>query len=168
MSDVVHAFPVGLREPGTDDAQFRPLLLAAELSPGAMRRVTVGDLDLLVARTPEGIVVVADRCPHMSAPLSLGTLEGCVVACPLHEGRFDLCTGATVQMPTTGGLDADGTYHSTWSPAGREPKVDPPGLKAEARRLTRVRRIRYYPVRVVDGTIEAALPSDQGSDRESV
>jgi len=30
--------------------------------------------------------------------------------------------------------------------------------KAEARRLTRVRRLRYYPVRVVDGRIEVALP----------
>ena len=61
-------------------------------------------------------------------------------------------------MPTTGGLDADGVYHPTWSPAGREPKVDPPGKKAEARRLTRVRRFRYYPVRIVDGMIEVARP----------
>ncbi len=158
MNDAVHVFPAGLREPGTGGASFQPLLPAVDLAPGGMRRVTVGDLDLLVAYTPDGIVVVDDRCPHMSAPLSLGTLDGCVVACPLHEGRFDLCSGETVQMPTTGGLDADGKYHPTWSPAGREPKVDPPGLKAEARRLTRVRRIRYYPVRVVDGTIEAALP----------
>ena len=58
---------------------------------------------------PTGIVATDDRCPHMSAPLSIGELDGCVVACPLHEGRFDLCTGETVQMPTTGGLDADGT-----------------------------------------------------------
>ncbi len=63
-------------------------------------------------------------------------------------------------MPTTGGLDPDGLYHPTWSPAGREPKVDPPGKKAEARRLTRVRRLRYYPVRVVDGRIEVALPRE--------
>ena len=167
MTDPTHptdhrtlAFPLALRVPGTRDAAYVPLMAAAELPDGAMRRVTIGDIDLLVARTPEGIVVVDDRCPHMSAPLSLGSLDGCVVACPLHEGRFDLCSGGTVQMPTTGGLDADGTYHPTWSPAGREPKVDPPGLKAEARRLTRVRRFRYYPVRVVDGTIEAALPAD--------
>ena len=94
----------------------------------------------------------------MSAPLSIGELDGCVVACPLHEGRFDLATGETVQMPTTGGLDADGTYHPTWSPAGRDAKVDPPGKKAEARRFTRVRRLRYYPLRIVDGRIEVALP----------
>ena len=95
----------------------------------------------------------------MSAPLSIGELDGCIVACPLHDGRFDLVSGDTAQMPTTGGLDADGVYHPTWSPAGRDPKVDPPGKKAEARRLTRVRRFRYYPVRVVDGVIEVALPS---------
>ena len=32
-----------------------------------------------------GIVAVDDRCPHMSAPLSIGELDGCVVACPLHS-----------------------------------------------------------------------------------
>ena len=46
----------------------------------------------------------------MSAPLSIGGLDGCVVACPLHSGRFDLATGDPVQMPTTGGLWPDGTY----------------------------------------------------------
>jgi nitrite reductase/ring-hydroxylating ferredoxin subunit len=144
--------------PGTALAAFEPFLDTADLPPGSMRRVTQGDLDILVAHTPSGIVATDDRCPHMSAPLSIGSLEGCVVACPLHEGRFDLCTGDAVQMPTTGGLDADGTYHPTWSAAGRDPKIDPPGPKAEARRLTRVRRLRYYPVRIVDGRIEIALP----------
>ena len=62
-------------------------------------------------------------------------------------------------MPTTGGLDADGVYHPTWSPAGKDAKVDPPGKKAEARRLTRVRRLRYYPVRIVEGRVEVAVPT---------
>jgi nitrite reductase/ring-hydroxylating ferredoxin subunit len=151
-------FPPALAAPGTFDAPWEALLAADELPAGAMRRVTRGDLDVLLAHTSDGIVAVADRCPHMSAPLSIGTLDGCVVACPLHEGRFDLRSGDPVQMPTTGGLDPDGTYHPTWSPMGREPKVDPPGLKAEARRLTRVGRFRYFPVRVVGGRIEVRLP----------
>jgi nitrite reductase/ring-hydroxylating ferredoxin subunit len=159
MTDAA-SFPAHLRAPGTDDVPYEHLLDAADLPSGAMRRVARGDLDVLLAHTPQGVVAVADRCPHMSAPLSIGTLEGCVVQCPLHEGRFDLCTGDPVQMPTTGGLDPDGNYHPTWSPAGREPKVDPPGLKAEARRLTRVRRLRYYPLRIVDGRIEVALPDE--------
>jgi len=156
----IHQFKPQLLAPGTRDAPFMPMLPVGELPPGSMRRVTDGDLDVLLAHTPEGIVAVDDRCPHMSAPLSIGTLEGCVVQCPLHEGRFDLCSGDPVQMPTTGGLDPDGVYHPTWSPAGLPPKTDPPGLKAEARRLTRVRRFRYYPVRIVDGMIEVALPAD--------
>jgi 3-phenylpropionate/trans-cinnamate dioxygenase ferredoxin component len=151
-------FPSELVAPGTAGARYEPLLPAGELPAGGMVRVTRGDLDVLLADTPAGVVAVDDRCPHMSAPLSLGTLEGCVVGCPLHEGRFDLSTGEPVQMPTTGGLDPDGEYHATWSPAGREPKVDAPGKKAEARARTRVRRIRYYPLRIRDGWIEVALP----------
>lgn len=152
------AFPPGLRAVGASTAPYVVALSLADLPPGAMRRVTVGDLDVLLAHTADGIAAVDDRCPHMSAPLSLGSLEGCVVACPLHDGRFDLATGNPVQMPTTGGLDPDGIYHPVWTPGGRDPKVDVPGKKAEARRLTRVRRLRYYPVRIVDDTIEMAIP----------
>jgi nitrite reductase/ring-hydroxylating ferredoxin subunit len=153
-------FPAPLLAAGVDadDPDFRLALPAEELPEATMRRVSVGDLDVLLAHTDRGIVATDDRCPHMSAPLSIGRLDGCIVSCPLHEGRFDLASGDPVQMPTTGGLGPDGTYHPTWSPAGREPKVDPPGTKAEARRLTRVRRFRYYPVQVVDGTIVVALP----------
>jgi nitrite reductase/ring-hydroxylating ferredoxin subunit len=158
MTDRAAPVPPSLHAPGTAGAPYEAVLDVAALPVGAMRRVTRGDLDLLLAHTPAGIVATDDRCPHMSAPLSIGELDGCVVACPLHEGRFDLCSGDPVQMPTTGGLDPDGAYHATWSPAGREAKTDPPGKKAEARRMTRVRRLRYYPVRVVDGRIELALP----------
>ncbi len=151
-------YPPHLVAPGTGE-RFEPLLPIEELPPGAMRRVSRGDTDVLLAHVPGcGIVAVDDRCPHMSAPLSLGDLDGCVVACPLHEGRFDLCTGDPVQMPTTGGLDPDGRPHLPWTPAGREPKADVPGRKAEARRLTRVRRFRYYPVRLREGWIEVSLP----------
>ena len=152
------AFPSQLTALGAAEATFETVLAVTELPQGTMRRVSRGQLDILLAHTPAGIVATDDRCPHMSAPLSIGELEGCVVACPLHEGRFDLSTGETVQMPTTGGLDADGAYHPTWSPGGRDAKVDPPGKKAEARRLTRVRSLRYYPVRVIDGRIEVAIP----------
>ena len=152
------AFPSRLRAPGTADAPFRPMLAVADLPVGTMRRASHDDLDLLLVRLPDGILAVADRCPHMSAPLSIGDLDDCVVACPLHEGRFDLRTGLPARMPTTGGLDPEGVSHPVWTPAGKAPKDDVPGRKAEARRLTRVRRIRYYPVRIVDGRIEVAIP----------
>ena len=143
---------------GSRAAPFVELVAVADLAPRTMRRVTRADVDLLVAWTEDGIVVTDDRCPHMAAPLSIGELAGCVVSCPLHEGRFDLATGDTVQMPTTGGLDADGSYHGPWSPSGSELKPEPPTRKLEARRLTRVNRLRYYPARIRDGCLEAQLP----------
>ena len=158
MTTIARPIPAGLTAIGAGSAAFEDVLGLDEVPPGAMRRVTFGDLDVLLAHTPQGIVAVDDRCPHMAAPLSLGELEGCVVQCPLHEGRFDLCNGDVVQMPTTGGLDADGRSHPVWTPGGKEPKADVPGRKAEARRLTRVRRFRYYPVRIRDGRIEVAIP----------
>ncbi len=154
----IAAVPRELRAPGTRAAPFVEVAALADLAPGSLRRVTRVDLDLLIAWTEDGIVVTDDRCPHMSAPLSIGDLDGCVVACPLHEGRFDLVTGETVQMPTTGGLDADGRYHKPWSPTGSEPKPEPTTKKFEARRLTRVNRLRYYPARIRDGRLEAQLP----------
>jgi nitrite reductase/ring-hydroxylating ferredoxin subunit len=150
--------PPALAAAGTSGAPYEPVLAVAELPPGGMLRVTHGDLDLLLAHLPDGIVATDDRCPHMSAPLSIGRLEGCVVDCPLHNGRFDLATGEAVQFPTTGGLDAEGGTHPAWSPPGSPPKPEPAGPKAEARRLTRIRRLRYYPVRVVDGIVEVAFP----------
>ena len=150
--------PEGLIAVGTAGAEFEPMAELADLAPGTMLRVTRGDHDLLLVNGENGICAIDDRCPHMSAPLSLGTLDGCIIGCPLHKGRFDLCDGGIVQFPTTGGLDADGGYHPPWTPVDAPPKDQPTDLKAMARAATRVRRLRYYPVRVVNGRIEVRLP----------
>jgi 3-phenylpropionate/trans-cinnamate dioxygenase ferredoxin component len=154
----VMPIPLGLTAVGTSRQPFTPVLPVVDLPLGAMRRFTSGDRDFLLVNTVKGVCVTDDRCPHMAAPLSLGDLDGCVVGCPLHKGRFDLETGDAVQFPTTGGLDADGGYHPPWTPAGAPDKPEPTDLKAQARALTRVRRLRYYPVRIMDGAIEVQLP----------
>ena len=128
------------------------------LTAGALRRISHGDLDLLLAHPSAGICLIDDRCPHMAAPLSVGSLDECIVACPLHRGRFDLASGEVVQFPTTGGLDAEGVYHAAWQPDAGTTRPEPTDLKAQARAATRVRRIRYYPLRVNAGMIEARLP----------
>ncbi len=152
------AIPQGLLAPGARTGSYVAVAQVAALPLGTMVRYSHGDLDLLVAHGPAGLCVTDDRCPHMAAPLSVGTLNGCIVACPLHRGHFDLCTGEVEQFPTTGGLDADGRYHAPWTPADSASKLEPTDLKARARALTRVRRLRYYPVRIVGDSIEAQLP----------
>ena len=154
----VQPVPSALLAPGASSAPFVRVASLADVPPGTLLRVTRGDLDVLVAHAGAGLVATDDRCPHMGAPLSIGRLDGCVVACPLHRGRFDLATGDVVQFPTTGGLSADGVAHAPWSPPGSPAKPEPSDEKALARALTRVRRLRYYPLRVVDDTIEVALP----------
>ena len=151
-------FPPELRAPGTHDAPYEPLVDLAALPPGAMVRVTRGDLDVLLAHSDEGITATEDRCPHMAAPLSAGELAGCIVRCPLHRATFDLRDGEVVVFPTTGGLTADGESRPPWMPEGAEPKPPPPDPKTRARALTRVRRLRYYPLRITDGRVEVALP----------
>jgi nitrite reductase/ring-hydroxylating ferredoxin subunit len=158
MDDLLMSIPDGLLAAGVESGMWEPVARAAEVSPGSLRRVTRGDLDLLLAHTARGICLTDDRCPHMAAPLSLGFLDGCIVGCPLHRGRFDLATGETTGFPTTGGLDADGGYHPPWTPPGSPDKPEPTDLKAQARAATRIRRMRYYPLRVREGIIEAQLP----------
>jgi len=155
----VAPIPDGLVAIGATGAPYVRAASVEDVPPGTMRRVTFGDLDVLLAHSEAGLVAVDYRCPHMSAPLSIGTLEGCIVGCPLHDGRFDLATGRVERMPTTGGLLPDGTYVPVWTPEGKDPKPDPPGLKAEARRLTRVRRLRYYPLQIRGTDIEVAIPA---------
>ncbi len=154
-------FPAELQAPGTADSAFEAVLPLVELPPGSMTRVSRGDLDLLLAHTDHGLVATDDRCPHMAAPFSAGRLEGCVLHCPLHRGAFDARDGSVVTFPTTGGLDAEGEYRPTWTPDGAsaKPPLRPDDPKARARALTRVRRLRYYPLRVRDGLIEVAWPS---------
>lgn len=156
---VIARIPAGLLAPGSDAAPFLQALPLSELPPGAMRRVTFGDVDVLVAHTSAGLIATEDRCPHMSAPLSLGTLTGCEVDCVLHRATFDLATGETLRFPTTGGLDSDGRYHAPWSSEGSAPKPEPAEVKARARALTRTRLLRYFTVRLRDGWVEIAVPA---------
>jgi nitrite reductase/ring-hydroxylating ferredoxin subunit len=152
------AFPAALRAPGTAEAEFEVVATLDMLPEGSMLRISRGDLDVLLVHTAEGVAAIEDRCPHMSAPFSVGRLDGCELHCPLHRGTFDLRSGEVLTFPTTGGLDADGGSHRPWSPEGSEAKPLPSDVKAQARALTRVRRLRYFPVRVREGHIEAALP----------
>lgn len=154
----VMAIPAGLVAIGAAAAEFVALADLAQLPTGAMMRVTRGDHDLLLVHGESGICAIDDRCPHMAAPLSLGSLDGCVIGCPLHKGRFNLCDGGIVQFPTTGGLDPDGGYHAPWAPVDAPSKAEPTDLKAMARAATRVRRLRYYPLRIVNDRIEVRLP----------
>jgi len=46
----------------------------------------------------------SDVCTHALAYLSQGYVEGGIVECPLHQGRFDIATGRALSPPATKNL----------------------------------------------------------------
>ena len=50
----------------------------------------------------EGEVFATDNiCTHGHARMSDGFLEGHEIECPLHQGKFDVCTGQALCAPLT-------------------------------------------------------------------
>jgi 3-phenylpropionate/trans-cinnamate dioxygenase ferredoxin subunit len=79
---------------------WSPALPLAELPPGRAEVVYAFDDQIAVFHTVDGdLYALSNRCSHSRGPLADGTVEGCVVTCPFHEGRFDLRTGKALQEP---------------------------------------------------------------------
>jgi nitrite reductase/ring-hydroxylating ferredoxin subunit len=71
-------------EPGSLDFE------SGSLRVGEVRPITA---DYCVARTEEGVVAFARRCPHEGSDLAAGYLEGSRIHCPGHDLAIDLRTG---------------------------------------------------------------------------
>ena len=54
---------------------------------------------VLLHRSGQDVRALDDVCSHAGGLLSRGTLDGCVVECPLHGSRFDLRDGRILRGP---------------------------------------------------------------------
>jgi nitrite reductase/ring-hydroxylating ferredoxin subunit len=63
------------------------------LGPGPFA-ASIGGVDLVLVRTPEGLRAFDGRCPHQGALLAEGDLAGGELVCRNHGWRFDASTGA--------------------------------------------------------------------------
>ena len=77
-------------------------VLALESVPeGDVTSVNVGGREIALYEV-EGEVFATDNfCTHGAARMSDGFLEGREIECPLHQGRFDVCTGKAMCAPLT-------------------------------------------------------------------
>jgi nitrite reductase/ring-hydroxylating ferredoxin subunit len=73
----------------------------AEVPPGSMRPVDVGEVRLMIVNVEGTLCAVNRICTHEEADLSTGFLNGSVVTCPLHLSRFDVKTGGVDNLPAT-------------------------------------------------------------------
>ncbi len=79
---------------------FVPVLDVTDLQGDELRRVDVGGVPVLLARSQGGeVCALANTCTHLGGPLAEGSREGDTVTCPWHGSRFDLRSGAVVGGP---------------------------------------------------------------------
>jgi nitrite reductase/ring-hydroxylating ferredoxin subunit len=73
----------------------------AEIPDGKPVRRMIGEVPVLVYRTGQDVRVLADKCSHLSGPLSEGEVADGCVTCPWHGSVFRLADGAPVHGPAT-------------------------------------------------------------------
>lgn len=71
----------------------------AELTRKLMARRILNQPVVMFRNTHGEPVAMYDACPHKKLPLSLGTLDGDVLACGYHGLRFDM-QGKCIEVPT--------------------------------------------------------------------
>jgi nitrite reductase/ring-hydroxylating ferredoxin subunit/uncharacterized membrane protein len=80
---------------------WQHLMAAADLPEGIPVRRMLGEVPVVAIRTNGAIRVLADRCSHMSGPLSDGELaDGCLI-CPWHGSMFRVADGSVARGPAT-------------------------------------------------------------------
>jgi len=83
---------------------FHRLALASDIPANSMRAYTVGDQEVLVCHTKDGLHAVDNICTHGYARLNEGRLRGVRVICPLHGASFDCRSGAVLGAPASAPL----------------------------------------------------------------
>ena len=67
--------------------------LRADLRGGAMHAVAFGDHQIALYDVAGQVFATDNLCTHAHAFLTDGSLQGEIVECPLHGGRFSVRTG---------------------------------------------------------------------------
>jgi len=113
--------------PHLTELGWHDLMPAAELTglaAGQPTRRTLGDVPVVVVRDEQGVYVLADRCSHLSGPLSEGDYRDGCLTCPWHGSTFRVSDGtvargpATAPQPTFRTRITDGTLQACLPGAG--------------------------------------------------
>ena len=78
-------------------AFWHPVATSAELTDRPLSARLL-DARLVLWRTPDGVHAAKDLCMHRGGQLSLGTVRGELIVCPLHGFHYD-GTGACQKIP---------------------------------------------------------------------
>jgi nitrite reductase/ring-hydroxylating ferredoxin subunit/uncharacterized membrane protein len=80
---------------------WQHLMPAADLPEGEPVRRLLGEVPVVAVRVGGVLYVLADRCSHMSGPLSDGELADGCLTCPWHGSVFRIADGSVARGPAT-------------------------------------------------------------------
>lgn len=93
-----------------DPQGWTSVIAAGELHDGDPTRVDAFGIAVLLLRTDDRILAVADRCTHQGAPLHRGVVKSRgsdpTVTCPAHGSVFALVDGRVRRGPATRAVQA--------------------------------------------------------------
>jgi thiamine pyrophosphate-dependent acetolactate synthase large subunit-like protein/CDGSH-type Zn-finger protein/nitrite reductase/ring-hydroxylating ferredoxin subunit len=80
------------------EERWEPVGASSEFAVDEVKAVHVGETQIAVVRTADGVFALNGRCPHQGGPLTEGTICNGLLRCPWHGFDFKLDTG---QSPGT-------------------------------------------------------------------
>jgi 3-phenylpropionate/trans-cinnamate dioxygenase ferredoxin subunit len=80
---------------------FERVCALSEVPDDEALGVTVGSLEVAVARNGDEVFALQDLCSHAAVALSEGEVADCTIECWMHGSRFDLRTGKPTGLPAT-------------------------------------------------------------------
>jgi nitrite reductase/ring-hydroxylating ferredoxin subunit len=91
--------PLKFKQTIREESDFVEVAKTSEIELGKMKSVEVKGVAVLIANVDGKFYAINDRCGHMNAMLSMGTLTGKTVVCPFHFAEFDVTTGQNTKGP---------------------------------------------------------------------
>lgn len=78
--------------------RFCPL---SEVPSGGRKIRTINGSCVLVCNIGDKLFAVSGICSHQQKPLERGRIRNGAITCPVHDARFDLASGAPLDLPAT-------------------------------------------------------------------
>ena len=88
----------------SEDLSWHEVTALSDLFDGAGLEFEVSGRIVALFRVGDAVHATAPMCTHGRARLCEGFIEDGSIECPLHQGRFDLKTGAPMCAPVTEAL----------------------------------------------------------------
>jgi 3-phenylpropionate/trans-cinnamate dioxygenase ferredoxin component len=78
---------------------FVTVAKTTDIEPGQVKYVAVDDYQLAICNVDGTFHCIENVCTHDGGALNQGYLQGDVIECPRHGGRFNVISGKAVHMP---------------------------------------------------------------------